>query len=75
MVLGLLVLLVVVQILVLVVVQMLVLMLVVGLGTSGGGSAASVDLCLLRFGGMVLLLSSQLPTSCSGMYELTAGYL
>ena len=55
--------------------QVQMLGLVRDLGTSGGGSAELVDLCLLRFCGMVLLVSSLLQTSCLQMNELTATYL
>ena len=55
--------------------QVQMLGLVRGLGTSGGGSAAPVDLCLLRFRGMVLLVSSLFPMCCLQMNELTATYL
>ena len=46
--------------------------LVIGLGTSCGDSDAPADLCLGRFGAMVLLL---LPTNCLPMYGLTERYL
>ena len=43
-----------------------------GLGTSGGGIVAPVDLCLGRFGGMVLLVQSLVSPRCSQRFELNA---